>query len=311
MEINIKRIVVNFLSCFIINRKKRKDFRERMLIKRIRCNDADKYCTGIPIEPWAYIRARNEIGTIDSCLKSILPVIKKGVIGYNDCDDGTEEYILEFCKQNPGFIPAKYPYSVYPPSHEAYKLSGEEEKKCHTYSNFVLSKIPKGEWLIKVDCDHVFNAEKLKKIFYLPKNDNDCIILPRLNLYYDKEENKVYTSKKTPYVDSKDFWLLKNNNLKFVLSKWIHREDGKEEFRACEDLYVKNKNLIYVELNNYHFPTVKNWRGSKIDKKLLIPLKEYIKTAPIGTKIDVNMLDENKILDICQKLNVEHKRILP
>lgn len=179
------------------------------------------------------------------------------------------------------------------------------------YYNAVLAKIPKGEWLIKIDCDHVFDAEKLKKIFYLPKEDNDCIILSRLNLYYDRNKEEIFTFKENPYVESKDFWLIKNNDLKFILSRWIHKENEKEEFRACEDLYVKNKNLIYVELNNYHFPTVKNWRGSKIDKKLLIPLKEYIKTAPIGIKIDVNMLDENKILDICQKLNIEHKRILP
>ncbi|MEH1738767.1 hypothetical protein V6948_01065 [Fusobacterium varium] len=69
-----------------------------MLVRRIGCKEADKYCVGEPVESWAFIKVRNEIGTIDSCLKSILPVIKKGVIGYKDCDDGTEEYILEFCK---------------------------------------------------------------------------------------------------------------------------------------------------------------------------------------------------------------------
>lgn len=77
MKINIKRIVINFLSCFILIKNKRKKFREKMLVKRIGYNDADKYCTGIPIEPWAFIRAKNEIVTIDTCLKSILPVIKK------------------------------------------------------------------------------------------------------------------------------------------------------------------------------------------------------------------------------------------
>ncbi len=31
-----------------------------------------------PIEPWAFIRIKNEISTVQSCLESIIPVIKKG-----------------------------------------------------------------------------------------------------------------------------------------------------------------------------------------------------------------------------------------
>lgn len=45
-------------------------------------------------------------------LKSILPAIQREIIGYNDCNDGSEEIILEFCKQYPSFIPVKYPYEV-------------------------------------------------------------------------------------------------------------------------------------------------------------------------------------------------------
>ena len=124
----IKKILVNFICLFVFNKEKRNELRKELMNKRVKVEELDKYCIGTPIEPWAFIRVKNEIITIDSCLKSILPAIKKGVIGYNDCDDGTEEYILEFCKQNPGFIPVKYPYSVYPPSHEIYKTEEEEKK---------------------------------------------------------------------------------------------------------------------------------------------------------------------------------------
>lgn len=151
----------------IINKEKRHIFRDKYRYKRIRIHEIKEVDN--PIEPWAFIRVKNEIRTIEASLNSILPVIKKGVIGYNDCTDGTEEFILEFCKKNKGFIPCKYPYSVYPPSHEAYKVEGEEEKKLAAYYNYVLSKIPKNEWIMKVDCDHIYDAEKLKKVFSLAK----------------------------------------------------------------------------------------------------------------------------------------------
>lgn len=58
------------------------------------------------------MRVKNEARTLRASLDSILPAIQRGVIGYNDCDDGSEEIILEFCKSYPSFIPVKYPYNV-------------------------------------------------------------------------------------------------------------------------------------------------------------------------------------------------------
>ena len=163
----LRESFIKLLSNMIINKEKRHIFRDKYRYKRIRIHEIKEVDN--PIEPWAFIRVKNEIRTIEASLNSILPVIKKGVIGYNDCTDGTEEFILEFCKKNKGFIPCKYPYSVYPPSHEAYKVEGEEEKKLAAYYNYVLSKIPKNEWIMKVDCDHIYDAEKLKKVFSLAK----------------------------------------------------------------------------------------------------------------------------------------------
>lgn len=56
----------------------------------------DKKYRKVPVEPWAFIRVKNENETIEQCLNSILPVIRKGVIGYqklskNEADSG-------FCK---------------------------------------------------------------------------------------------------------------------------------------------------------------------------------------------------------------------
>lgn len=209
----MRKILIKILSFFILNSKKRKNFRNEYIHRRIRLENIKE--KEQKIEPWAFIRVKNEIKTIDTCLKSILPVIKKGVIGYNDCDDGTEEYILEFCRQNPGFIPCKYPHSVYPPSHEKYKEDGEEEKKLHSYYNYVLSKIPKNEWIMKVDCDHVYDAEKILKVFFIPKNKKDCVILSRLNLHYDN--GKIYCLGNPPLSEVKDHWIIYNDDLKFQL----------------------------------------------------------------------------------------------
>ena len=301
----IRRIFANITTCFVSDKNKREEIRKKIKDIRLTPSDILKLQKGTPIEPWAFIRVRNEIVTIDSCLKSILPAIKKGVIGYNDCDDGSEEYILEFCRQNPGFIPVKYPYSV----NIAYdKMEVDEKNTITGYTNYVLSFIPQEEWIIKIDCDHVFNSEKLKQLFYIPKKDNDCIILSRVNLHYDIEKEKLFTLKGDEFSEANDFVMLKNKNLKFQMKKMKSKKQNKTLY--LEYLDVTQKNRIYTELVNYHFPLVKNWR--KVEQKVeLLEFNEYKKIAPIGLKIDEKMLDENKIINICKKFNWERKRILP
>lgn len=69
----------------------------------------------MPIKPYAFIRVHNEIATIDTCMKSILPAVKGGVIGFHHSDeedDGTRDYVLAFCKKYPQFVPVEYPHKV-------------------------------------------------------------------------------------------------------------------------------------------------------------------------------------------------------
>ena len=318
----IKKFLANLICIFFKDKEKREEIRKNIVNKRIKVGEIEKYCKGTPIEPWAFIRVRNEIATIDSCLKSILPAIEKGVIGYNDCDDGTEEYIIEFCKQNPGFIPAKYPYSV-DARYESRKNLKSEKKDLAEYYNYVLSFIPENEWIIKIDCDHVYDAEKLKKIFYLPKKENDIVVLSRLDLHYCNEN--IYTITRNPLIELKDNFFLKKKNLKFKMVSWEFERNNKKYFANVEALYrngqnltsseiEKNVNFIYSELTNWHFPLIKNWRnGIKdiLEDKEFILLSEYKKLAPIKTRVDIKMLDENKIKKICENFNLERKRILP
>lgn len=109
------------------------------------------------MNPWAFIRVKNEVITLKASLESILPAIQRGVIGYNDCTDGSEEIILEFCKQYPSFIPIKYPYEI------QIQNPKSEENKLYSYYNYVASFIPKDEWLIKIDVDHIYDAKNFIK----------------------------------------------------------------------------------------------------------------------------------------------------
>lgn len=178
----LRKGLTNFVCCFIFNKEKREKFRKKYKNEYIYWDKIENYKSNKSIEPWAYIRVRNEVGTLKTCLKSIVPVIKKGVIGYNDCTDGSEEVILEFCSKNKGFIPVKYEHHIFDFQDERNGKKGNEENKFATYCNYLLSFIPKGEWIIKIDCDHVYDTEKLKKIFKIPKSKNDCIILPKINI---------------------------------------------------------------------------------------------------------------------------------
>lgn len=300
-RVKLKKKLIKLFCFFIPLTEMRKQIRKKLekkyLSKTFFLNDLNKECNGVPIEPWAFIRVRNEIKTIDSCLKSILPVIKKGVIGYNDCDDGSEEYILKFCKENKGFIPFKYPYSVFPGTHEQYKNNNIKlENRLDTYYNKVLEKIPKGEWIIKIDCDHVFDTEKLKKVMYIPKTDSDCVMLSRINV--NVINNKVYISKQG-LIELTDFWIIKNENLHFTFKKGY--KDGK--FFAYEHLSVGDRYHIYTELTNYHFPYLKNYRD-KSYKDEMITLEEFLNDKNIGKKIDKEMLNENKILSIYKNFNL-------
>lgn len=226
-----------------------------------------------------------------------MPTITKGIIGYNDCDDWTEEYILNFCKKHPSFIPIKYPYSVYPACSQEYKHFVPEQNKLHSYYNYILSFIPKNEWIIKIDCDHVYDSNKLEKLLYIPKSKKDCVIMSRLDLHY--VDNKLYYISQNPLVEDRDNWIIYNDDsFKFE----FYTGYDQNEFLAYELFKVVDRNIIYTDLVQYHFPFIKSYRT--IDKPTY-PFAEYLSKYP-KDKITEDMLNEEKILSICHKFNLEN-----
>ncbi|SDE33226.1 hypothetical protein [Riemerella columbipharyngis] len=261
-----------------------------------------------PVEPWAFIRVKNEIITIEACLNSILPVITKGVIGYNPSDDGTEEFIEDFCKKNPGFIPFKYDHEVLQPKDKRYLHleSVPIEQRLDTYYNAVFDKIPNGEWFIKIDCDHIYDTKKLSKLMYLPANDNDVICLPYLNFHYEKRREGKFLAllKQIPLKQHRDHWILKKTEeLKFIIK---HNPDykNKGDDIAWEWLSgYQNHNLMDTNVICWHFPFLKSYRRIFPE---IISVQEYISMMNSRDKylIPRDMLSEQKILNEVKKFRL-------
>lgn len=246
-----------------------------------------------PLNPWAFIRVCNEAITLKSCLESILPAIQRGVIAYNDCTDGSEEIILDFCAKYPSFIPAKYPH------HIEIHAPKAQENMLHNYYNFALSFIPKKEWLIKIDCDHIYDAKKLYKAFYLPKKRYERLVQSRINVCI--KDRQIFVINDKNGVDGffsigADYVMLYNKGLHFNV--WF---PDKERKRFLEVLHYRPARLSYqLEMTNYHFPLIKNSRASGNENaiKNAFTLDEIRQSDLVGTRIDPEMLDENKILQI-------------
>ncbi|MFC0308277.1 hypothetical protein ACFFHK_00965 [Gallibacterium trehalosifermentans] len=248
------------------------------------------------VNPFAFIRVHNEIRTVKASLSSIEGIITRGVIGYHDCTDGTEEYILQFCERNKGFIPYKYPHSIWPADDSRYFDAQQPKNSCYyldTYYNAVLDKIPDNEWLIKIDCDQVYDRELLQATLKMPKNIKECIFIPRINLhYYDK---KFYVLRNMPLSIERDHWLIyKTPKLRFEMSIGIDSQGRKyayELLQGLSDLY-----WIDTEVMHWHFPLMKSRREvlqnndenfvllDEAKENLLVPYKKLLPANIINTQ---------------------------
>lgn len=226
------------------------------------------------IDPWAFIRVKDERPTLLASLNSILPAIHKGVIAYNDCTDGSDMIIKQFCRDHPEFIPFHYPYYVEPAGSKKYQ-TGElkEENTVAGYYNAALSLIPKNEWLIKIDADQIYFPEILEHSFYLPKSTKDVVSYSRLNLVRDGDNNLRVED----YLRPGDHWLVFNDNIHFIN---VHGYSNEGKFYSYELVqWNKNKIPFKPECSSVHFPFEKNQRKFKGNPEELVLLDDFLAIA--------------------------------
>ena len=250
------------------------------------------------INPWAFIRAYNEIETIKISLKTMLDGgIKRGVLGYhldsNGNDDGTSEVIKKFCKENPSFIPLEYPYVVMPYDHHLRQEVQNKNQLLSTYYNFVLDEIPENDWFIKIDCDHLYNEVALSKVLEQPNSVIDSIYLPAINMHYDSGELYFLNFK---YVEN------------YFMSSWYkngrdHQLQRKDKYvhyymlGVCEEVYSLNKWKKAENIVSLHFPLMKKSRIHLATKENLIPYDDFDFSQIPMSDIDKEfILNKNKIL---------------
>lgn len=246
------------------------------------------------VDPWALIRVKNEAATLEACLNSIKTVIHKGVIVYNDCTDGSDNIILQFCKENTGFIPHKYEKTIKPVGKKLDSLAYEETLAAS--SNEALEIIPEGEWFIKIDADHIYFPEILEQSFYLPKNEDEYVSYSRLDILRTEAGPKVIH-----YRRLHDHLLLCKRNIKFINTITKHT-DGKISYfeRFNRDLRTAP---YFPPCASLHFPYEKLYR--KPDEstfKSLIPIKEFFETNKNSKEIP-NFVNEEFINEISKKFH--------
>ena len=105
----------------------------------------------------AYIRVKDEIKTIESCLNSIDELFDRIIVLYSDeKDDGSIELIHNWAKNRPYAEIYKYPYKVLPSYDKTYNSDYNEKNSLASYNNFGLSFFEPEEYVFKIDADQVY-----------------------------------------------------------------------------------------------------------------------------------------------------------
>lgn len=243
----------------------------------------------------------NEIVTVEACLKSIVPYIKRGVIGYHkELNDGTEEVIHRFCAEHKGFKPYYYPYDVYPSGSKAYAAYRNTDPPPHLQPNLanalpltscldryyqaVYEQIPLGAWLFKIDCDQIYDGRLLEMAISANLKKAKSLGWLTLNLHYDVFSDRFYLiNLKTEF----DHWMLKRNARDFFK---MYVDDRCAYELLCSASLRKH---ILTDCITWHFPALKPSRDW-FRQVTMTPLEEaepVLRQSPFFDHIAPHMYD--------------------
>ena len=232
------------------------------------------------IEPWAFIRISNEESTLEMSLESAAKAFSKGVIAYNSCTDKSPEIIKNFCTEHPDFFYVEYPFDIVPANSQLLKDKANDIPYRNTlaaYYNFVLSFIPKGDWLCKIDGDHFHFSEVFNFGISRIQSSHDFIWFPRVDCYIDKSTNPPTPYGVKRHVGS-DQWLVQNTDLYFENVSFTDNNG----FHAYETLRWKSPRIVTsTECASIHFPYEKKRRSQSIPKQMT-PWEDFSKELPYG-----------------------------
>ena len=227
------------------------------------------------VNPWAFIRVKDEIKTLKTSLESILPAISRGVIAYNNCTDGSAEFIEAFCKTHPRFIPLAYPFDVVLAGDTAYKTQNIPwENTLAGYYTAAMGPIPETSWLIKIDTDQIYAPDILRASFSRPRHPLDIVIYSRLNLIRWQGQIRVID-----YTRPGDHWLVRRDQIAFKNACGMTPTNT---FFAYEDAILnRKKRPISPECSSIHFPFEKDYRLTNIhfDPDSLPTIEKFLETA--------------------------------
>jgi Beta-1,4-N-acetylgalactosaminyltransferase (CgtA) len=129
-----------------------------------------------------WIRVKNEMLTLEKCLKSIENIFDYVVITYNSCTDGSDIFLKNYVKGKINYSLDEYPYDVIPFADERYLTNDYNyENSSAALYNFALSMIKDdGDYLFKIDADTLYDSNKLKELVHFIKcrinDDNDVFV---------------------------------------------------------------------------------------------------------------------------------------
>ncbi|MFC3848397.1 hypothetical protein ACFOPX_07730 [Helicobacter baculiformis] len=161
--------------------------------------------------------------------------------------------------------------------------------------------IPKDEWVIKIDVDHIYDAKKFYKSFYDILHSYEALSCPRINFRVQGRQIYIQQSANLQMVFSGDQLCFCNTDVRFVP---LPRGE-----RLIEKLHFDRPVTLVrdLELAQWHFPYVRTSRHAVADHLKWITLEEFKEhyANHIGIKIDPDMLDAERILAHYAKFNLD------